>query len=192
MIQPAYLLLALIIFFMNVFPAFMPPTWTVLAYVYIRFHLFFIPTIVIGAICATLGRIVLYYWAKNYLHVFFSSVSKKNLLIAGEYFNKRKRVTVPLLIAYAFIPIPSNQIYIAAGLAGLDIKLMAASFFVGRLISYSFWVGATNIGQESLNGIFLHQFSKTDAILLDIGGFVLLYILSSIPWQDFFRTHKKK
>lgn len=178
-----YIVLAIVIFSMNVWPALMPPTWIVLAYVYLHYHLLLVPTIIIGAVFATLGRVALYYLAKHHLHYFFTKKSKKNLNSLSSYLNARKNITIPFLITYAFIPIPSNQIYIAAGIGGLDIKVMALSFFVGRLISYTFWILTTRAVSDNLQGIFSHHLSKTGSILVDIGGFILLYGLSMLDWK---------
>lgn len=186
-----YVILALIVFFINVIPAFMPPTWIVLAFSYLHYHLLLIPTVIVGASFATLGRIVLYYMAKKYFHVFFSQTSKKNFTAIGNYLNKRKHITIPLLIAYAFFPIPSNQVYIAAGLADFDIRVMASCFFIGRLISYTFWVSAAKITVSSLDLIFLKHISKTQTILIDILGFILLYAFSMINWKKLIRKNRK-
>jgi hypothetical protein len=54
-----YLILGVLVFGVNIVPAFMPPTWIILAFFYLRYHLNLLPTVIIGAAAATLGRVVL-------------------------------------------------------------------------------------------------------------------------------------
>lgn len=56
-----YIGLALIVYIVNIIPLFMPPTWLMLAFFSIHYHLYTIPVIIIGAISATFGRVTLYW-----------------------------------------------------------------------------------------------------------------------------------
>jgi hypothetical protein len=82
-----YGLLALVVFLINTVPAFMPPTWTILLFFYLKFDLSFLPSVVVGATFATLGRIVLYFLSLNFFGPFLSKESRKNLEALGSYFN---------------------------------------------------------------------------------------------------------
>ena len=44
------------------------------------------------------------------------------------------------MILYAFSPLPSNHLFIAYGLTNLPVLFAAVPFFLGRLVSYSFWI----------------------------------------------------
>lgn len=178
-----YLILALVIFSVNVIPAFMPPTWIILAFFYITFDLKLLPTVLIGAFCATMGRICLALLARYYFTPFLSKKGEENYKALGNFLNKNQKISIPLVIAYAFIPIPSNQVYMAVGMARADIRFFAATFFVGRIISYSFWVVAAHRFQESFEGIFIHHFQRPSTILIEVLGLFLLWFLSRIPWK---------
>ena len=41
---------------------------------------------------------------------------------------------------YAFSPLPSNHLFIAYGMTNLPVRFAAVPFFLGRLVSYSFWM----------------------------------------------------
>src|SRR5205085_12650257 len=47
------------VFLLNLVPAFMPPTWSILAFFLIQFDLPLLPLAIGGAVAATLGRLVL-------------------------------------------------------------------------------------------------------------------------------------
>ncbi len=123
MIFGAYILLSSIVLGLNIIPAFMPPTWTILAFFVTKYDLQLIPVVILGAGFATLGRIILANISGKYFRRFFSDKSKANYASIGEYLNRHKKITIPLVVAYAFIPIPSNHIFIAAGLAKMRIRL---------------------------------------------------------------------
>lgn len=161
----------------------MPPTWSVLAFFYLRYHLQFIPTVIIGATAATLGRIILATLVKLYLRPIIPKRAMENYTALGNYLKRNKKLTVPLLLTYAFFPIPSNDVYITAGLANLDLKLIAFSFFCGRLVSYAFWVGLAYRTSKSLNHIFAAHFSKGGAIIGELIGFGLIILIGSINWK---------
>ena len=56
-------------------------------------------------------------------------------------------MTVGTFLGYSLSPVPSNYLFIAYGLTSLPIALLAAPFFVGRLVSYAFWTRtASTIG----------------------------------------------
>lgn len=164
----------------------MPPTWTILTFFYLRYRLHLIPTVILGATAATLGRIILANLAKLYLRPFIPKKATENYTTLGNYLKRDKKLTVPLLLTYAFFPIPSNDVYITAGLANLSLKLIAFSFFCGRLISYAFWVGLAYRTSASLSHIFAKHFSKGWAIAGELIGFGLIILIGSINWKKVF------
>src|SRR2546421_13102023 len=95
--ESLYVYLALVVFFMNTFPAFMPPTWIVLAFFYMHFHSSFLPTVLIGAICATLGRVTLAFLAKYYFRPFLPKSFYKNYTSLGTYFRTHQHFTIPFV-----------------------------------------------------------------------------------------------
>src|SRR5882762_9519552 len=109
LVSPDYIIVALIVFGVNTFPAFMPPTWSILALFYLSYHLAIIPLIIIGASCATLGRMTLYFFAGKSTKI-LPKKSKRNLAHLGHFFNTHKHISIPIFLLYGFSPIPSNQL----------------------------------------------------------------------------------
>lgn len=186
-----YLLLGLLVFAMNVLPAFMPPTWIVLVFFFLQFKLLPVPVVIIGAATATTGRILLYYLARHKILKYLPKKSQKNYEAFGKLFHIHKNVSIPALLLYAFLPIPSNQVYIAAGLAKIDVRLIAALFFTGRLISYSSWIATTHFAFKGLFEIFKKYVLSPHIILLELFGFLIIFLLSQIDWSKFIKNMKK-
>lgn len=183
MFLPIYALLASVVLGMNIIPLLMPPTWTVLAFFVYKYDLQLLPTVLIGASCATLGRIILAAISDKYFRKILPANSQANYLNIGQYLNQHQKVTIPLVITYAFLPIPSNDVFIASGLAKVKVKLLASSFFVGRLISYTFWVGLTYKFGDGLVEIFSKHYSKGWPIAIEGAGLIILYLIGKIAWK---------
>lgn len=178
-----YLFLGLLVFAVNVIPAFMPPTWIVLTLLYVKFNLWLPGVVLIDAICATLGRVVLYFIAKLWLKKVLTKSAQENYQALGEVLKQHKRLSIPLFMLYAFLPIPSNQAYIAAGLADFDIKVIATAFLFGRFISYTFWLSFSGSIAKSLEYRLSHHYSLNSSLLIEVASFMVLVIISFIPWK---------
>lgn len=178
-----YLILSVFVFGINVIPAFMPATWVVLAFFYLKYHLLLVPTVIIGALSATAGRIILSVISKQFIQPVLSSKTKENLFALGNFLNKNIKLAFSVVFAYAFLPIPSNQVFIAAGLANVNLKVIAFSFLLGRLISYTFWISVTTRVARNLETIFIHHYTKLGTTIAEILSLVLLYAITQIPWK---------
>lgn len=191
MILGLYVFLASIVLGINVIPAFMPPTWTILAFFVTKYDLQILPVVLIGASFATLGRIILAELSGTFFRRFLPKNLKENYASIGAYLNKNNKITIPLVVAYAFLPIPSNNIFIAAGLAKMRLRLLAASFFAGRLISYTFWVSLTDRLSDNLPDLFSRHYAKTGSIIVEIIGLILIYLLGKIAWKKILKRVNK-
>jgi len=120
----------------------MPPTWTALTFFYLHFHLTLLPTVIIGAIAATTGRVILALFARHYFRPFLTRKIAANYDELGGYLQEKQKWTIPIVVAYAFSPVSSNQLFIIAELTKLNLKIISFSFLIGSLISYAFWVSA--------------------------------------------------
>ena len=133
-----YLLLALIVFGVNLLPAFGPPTWTILVVYRLNTDMPTWHLVLIGAAAAACGRLVLAY-AFRFFGRHLSEKSRENLEAARQALEQRRRNTILALGLFALSPIPSAQLFEAAGLAGMRLIGFTAAFFAGRLLSYTFY-----------------------------------------------------
>jgi len=191
---PALALLFILIFGLNLIPAFAPPTWMALALVGFEFpdtgavHL-----AVVGAVAATLGRLTLArlsHWLVR--ERLLSDAHRANIDVIKDRLETRTALTVGLFLFYAFSPLPSNFLFIAYGLTGLPLPRVALPFFVGRLASYTFFiVGGAAAGRrfqiDSLaSGLYAGAwFVGTQVLLL-----AALYAFTRIDWTALFDRHR--
>src|SRR5260221_50165 len=122
-------MLLLYIFFIilvfNLAPAFTPPTWMLLSYIQVNYHPNFLALALIGAIAATIGRLLLAKLANRIVRDrFLSQRSTANLNVLKEKLQEHRRLTFSIFLFYAFSPLPSNQLFLAYGLTDLDLSLI--------------------------------------------------------------------
>ena len=146
------LIYVVIIFLLNVVPAFAPPTWMALSWIgftHPQYNPFLIA--LFAAVAATAGRVVLAKLARIIIRQrFMTDASRANIEIIKEAIEGHRTLTAGTFLFFAFSPIASNFLFIAYGLTSSPIRLVALPFFIGRFISYSFFVYAASAISQRL------------------------------------------
>ncbi|MEO8385974.1 MAG: hypothetical protein ABI583_12075 [Betaproteobacteria bacterium] len=176
-----------IIFLLNVVPAFAPPTWMALSWIGFA-HPQYNPFVIalFAAAAATAGRVVLAKLARNIIRQrFMGDASRANIEIIKEAIESRRALTVGTFLFFAFSPIASNFLFIAYGLTTSPIRLVALPFFIGRFITYSFFVYAASAVSRHLgldggeaNSYFGAYFVASQFVF--IGA---VYLFTRIDWK---------
>src|SRR5207237_594758 len=107
-------------FAINLVPAFMPSTWMVMAFFYIKFGLPLLILTIGGAIASALGRILLAKASTLFKRRFMRS-RESDLDELGEFLNERRTYVGPAVFAYSLTPLPTNNLFIAAGMAEVNM-----------------------------------------------------------------------
>lgn len=179
----AYLILFLLLLAINMMPAFGPPTWSIIAVYGISTELPLAALVVVGAVAAASGRLLLAY-AFRLLGTRVPGKLRRNLTAAREAFEQRPRAGLLALGLFALSPVPSAQLFEAAGLAGVRLWGFTAAFFAGRLVSYSIYAGAArSIREHTLGDAMLEHLSSPLGILLQIATIAALVAFVRIDWE---------
>ncbi len=179
----AYLSLILVVFSFNLAPAFAPPTWTVLVYFRLGSEIPALPLVLVGAASSASGRASLAFLTGK-LRRFVSTKQRENLAAAGEVLNRRTSHHIFGLALFALSPLPSAQLFEAAGLIGARIIPLTLSFFSGRIVSYGFFVaGASKLKSHGLGEIVMDSFKSPWGIALQILMLIGIYLLTRIDWK---------
>ena len=167
----------------NLLPAFGPPTWTVIV-IYGLSTMMPLPALVlIGAAAAALGRFTLAHGFRL-LRKRIPEKMKRNLQAAGDAVEKRKRGSLVAMTLFALSPLPSAQLFEAAGLAGLRLFHFTAAFFAGRIVSYSIYAAsAKGVEKTSMGSAFKHYLTSPIGIGVEIVMLGLLVALVQVDWQ---------
>jgi len=190
-----FLLIFLVVFILNVVPMFAPPTWSVLSFIAIRFDPNTIGLAVVGAVAATLGRLVLAKLSRVIVRQkFLSNETKQNIDAVKERLESKAKLTVSLLLFYAFSPFPSNHLFIAYGLTALPLKLIAIPFLLGRVVSYAFWAfTASSVAQlMHYESVTSRSFFSYYFVASQLFGLLTIYVFTKIDWRRVFAEKRLK
>jgi membrane-associated phospholipid phosphatase len=184
-----FLLIFLLVFILNVIPMFAPPTWSVLSFIAIRFDPNIIVLAVVGAVAATLGRLVLAKLSRVIVRQrFLRAETKENIDAVRERLESKTKLTAGLLLFYAFSPFPSNHLFIAYGLTTLPLSLIAIPFLTGRVVSYSFWAfTASSVAQlMHYESVTSRSFFSYYFVASQLFGLFTIYVFTKIDWRRVF------
>jgi hypothetical protein len=188
-----FLVIFLVVFALNVVPIFAPPTWSVLSFIAIRFNSNIVLLAVVGAVAATLGRLVLAKLSTLIVRQkFLSDDTRKNIDAVKERLESKKKLTFSILLFYAFSPFPSNHLFIAYGLTALKLKLIAIPFLLGRVVSYAFWAFTASSVAQLLNyeSVKSKSFFSYYFVASQLFGLLTIFVFTRIDWQRVF-TEKR-
>jgi hypothetical protein len=181
----AHLLVAVaVVFGINLLPAFGPPTWAVL--VFFRFRYGDIPVvglIIGGALAAAAGRFLL----ARAFRAFGRKLPAKrteSLEVLGRLLGQSRGGLISSFIFFAVAPVPSAQMFEAAGLARIRLAPLLRAFFVGRLVSYSVYVGAASAAHNNVAKLFRQGFTSPQAIATQLIAVALLVVIVKVDWPS--------
>lgn len=185
-----YFFASIIIIIINVIPAFMPPTWTIISVIKIRWDVNLMALAIIGAISSSCGRFFLARGSHFLAPKVFQKNVVGNLRFVGKKLNGGKVKMFLVAFIWALLPIGSNPLFIAVGLSSKKIWAVLLGFFIGRVISYFSLAYAADIVYQNIREAFVTGFFDWKKVLLNVIGATLIYLYIAVDWQELF-TNKR-
>ncbi len=176
-------MVAALVFVINLLPAFGPPTWSVLVYARLRWHLDPVALVVVGAGAAASGRYLLAAGART-LRGHFSARYRTNLANLAGRLRGRTAGLWSFAILFVVSPLPSAQLFVAAGLLELRLVVLTASFFVGRLVTYSLYVATAVVVDRQLGSLLTNVWGRPWWIALQLALIAAISLLPLLPWRN--------
>ena len=178
-----YVLFVVIVLGANLMPAFGPPTWSLIVLTMLNTNGSAPVLIVLGAIAAATGRLLLALATRLLGDRFLSDRSRANLSAAREALEAKKRNGVLALGLFALSPLPSAQLFEAAGLARVRLIPFTLAFFAGRLVSYSIYAAAADeLRATSLGDTFKRELTSPLGIALQAAMILAIVLLMRVDW----------
>ena len=176
----------------NLIPAFGPPTWAVLVLYVLSTDVHPALLIPVAATAAAGGRLLLAL-AFRLLGRRLPRKYRRNLRAARLALEKNRRNAILALGLFALSPVPSAQLFEAAGLAGVRLLPFTLAFFLGRTISYSFYVfTAAGLRATSLGDAFREALTSPWGIALQVLMLIGLVLLARIDWAKRLGGRKRR
>lgn len=175
--------LAIVVFLCNLAPIFAPPTWSILVYFLITHDLSPASAVIIGAISAGTGRYLLAHLTRllrNYIPI----KARKNLFDAGKVFEENNGRRYGLIALFIVSPLPSAQLFEAAGLMQMNLLRLTLAFFSGRIVTYSIYAaGAYKLKSTNFGELITSAFKSPYAWALQMLSVFLIYLIARIDWR---------
>jgi uncharacterized membrane protein YdjX (TVP38/TMEM64 family) len=169
------------VFAVNLLPAFAPPTWAVLVFARLHTDLPLVALVVTGALAAASGRTVLALTVRV-LRKRLSPDRVANLEAARKLLVAGRGRSVAGLGLFLLSPVPSAQLFVAAGLVRAPLRPLVAAFLAGRLVSYSIYVGAASAAEDTIGSVVDKAFGSPLGIALQVAMLALLVALYRMDW----------
>lgn len=182
-----YAALSLVVFLCNLAPIFAPPTWSVLVFFLLTYEMRVAIVVIIGAISAGLGRFLLGHGTRllrNYLPI----NARKNLYDAGRVFEENQGRRFGIIALFIVSPLPSAQLFEAAGLMNMNLLRLTLAFFSGRIITYTFYANsASQLKSTEFGELITAAFKSPYAWILQLFSIALIYLIAKIDWRKYLK-----
>lgn len=162
-------------------PAFGPPSWVFAVFFHYQYHQSFVLTVFITAFTTSLGRLLLAVITRK-LKTKISPKYLNRLEYSKSLINVRQKSFWIILGLFLISPVPSAQLFEAAGLIDLPLLPLSALFFIGRLVSLSFYLSFAHLGIISLSEIWSAGFNSPLAIAGEILTILFIVALFNMRW----------
>lgn len=181
-----YLAVFGIAFGINLLPAFGPPTWSVLVFTRLHWHLNPVALVLIGATAAASGRYLLALGARRF-STRLPQRMKQNLEEARVLLKRKRGSVFAIFAVFVVSPLPSAQLFLAAGFLDLNLPLFTLAFFLGRLVSYSIYVSVAVLADKQLGNVLGQLFGSPWSIVLQVVLLAIVCLLPLVDWRRFLK-----
>ena len=175
-----------IVFGINLLPAFGPPTWAVLVFTRLHWHLNPVALVAVGAVAAASGRYILAMGARHFSK-WLPRRMRDNLDGARALLGRKRSSVFAIFAIFVVSPLPSAQLFLAAGFLDLNLPLFTLAFFVGRLVSYSIYMSVAVLAERQLGNVLGQLFGSPWSIALQIALLAVVCLLPLVNWRKFLK-----
>ena len=172
----------IVVFLINLIPAFMPPTWVTLSFFYISNPQDIFVLIFIGVTASTAGRYCLAKGSGKFFGRFGTKKKKKQMKLLEKRLHGKPMQKFIFTLLFSLSPLPSNALFIAVGVTKTRLREVLVGFFVGRTISYLFLVFTTERVFSSLE-ITLEGTASLWTLMIEIIGVIAIIAFFVFDWE---------
>ena len=121
-----------------------------------------------------------------------SEKRRENLAAASDALLKKRASLIATLVFFAISPLPSAQLFIAAGLLEMDLVPLTLAFLAGRLVSYSIYLSAASLAQRHFGDVLGRIFGSPWSIAVQLILLTAVSVLPFINWKDILERRAAK
>ncbi|WP_205697072.1 hypothetical protein [Conexibacter sp. SYSU D00693] len=181
--MPELVVAAAVVFAVNLLPAFGPPTWAVLVGLTVWLDPPVAATVAVGAVAAACGRLLLATGARR-LRGRLAPERVAGMDALRQRLLAHRAGALAGLALFALSPVPSAQLFVAAGLSGVRLLPLTAAFFAGRLVSYAGYVGAATAYEATARRALGDSLTSPAGLAVQVVALALLVALVRVDWAS--------
>jgi membrane protein DedA with SNARE-associated domain len=186
-----YLLVFLGTMLVDIVPLPLPPAFTVMVFLQIKFDLNVCAVIVIGVIGSLVGRYILASYIPHVSAKIFKQDKNDDARMLGTKMKANKRKAQMFVLTYSLMPLPTTPLFIAGGMARMKPMQIIPPFVIGKLISDTIAVLSGKFAAENTSSL-LEGVVSFKSIAGLVAGLLLVAAILFIDWRTVFLKKKLK
>jgi membrane protein DedA with SNARE-associated domain len=173
----------------DVFPIPLPPAFTVMVFLQIKFDLPIWPVINIGIVGSIVGRIILTLYIPRLSQKFFKPEKNEDVRFLGNKLKEKGWKSHLFIFIYSLLPLPTTPLFIGAGMAGLSPWYVIPGFILGKFPSDTVAVLTGKYATENTEKL-IHGIISWKSILGLVVGLLLITLLVFVDWRTLLEDKK--
>ena len=171
-------------FLVDVVPFPLPPAFTVMVFLQIKFDLNVWLVIGVGVVGSVLGRTVLTLYIPKVSGKIFTKAKNEDVQFLGSRLKQKGWKGQSIILVYSLLPLPTTPLFVAGGMAKMKPISIIPAFVIGKVISDTLAVVMGKFAAEN-TGQLLHGLVSWKSITGLVLGLLLLFALLFIDWRTF-------
>jgi membrane protein YqaA with SNARE-associated domain len=176
-----YLLVFLGSLLVDIVPVPLPPAFTVMIFLQIRYDLNIWWVIIIGVAGSIIGRYILSRYIPYLSGKIFKQSKNEEVRFLGNKLKEKGWKSHLVIFLYSLMPLPTTPLFIAGGMARLRPMFIIPGFTLGKLISDFIAVFTGKYVAENSTGI-IHGMISWKSVTGLLLGILLIVALLFIDW----------
>jgi uncharacterized membrane protein YdjX (TVP38/TMEM64 family) len=173
----------------DIVPFPLPPAFTVMIFLQLKFHLDIWWTIILGVLGSIMGRTILTLYIPGVSSKIFNRRKNEDVQYLGNQLKRKGWKGQSVIMIYSLMPLPTTPLFLAGGMARMKPIYMIPPFLVGKVISDAVAVYSGKYAAEGITDL-LHGVISIKTIAGLLIGLLLIAALLLIEWRTL--LHKKK
>lgn len=186
-----YLMVFLGTCLVDVVPFPLPPAFTVMIFLQIKYNLAIWPVIFVGVAGSVLGRYILTLYIPSVAGLIFKKGKNEDIQFLGKTMKEKGWKAQTSILVYSLMPLPTTPLFLAAGISKVKPFFIIPSFFIGKFISDSLAVFLGKYATENTANLF-DGVVNLKSISGLIVGLILIMGLLFIDWRSLLQEKKFK
>ena len=179
----------LVVFFgalaVDLIPVIAPPAWTVMVFLYLKFHLNLWGVLVAGVLGSTLGRFLMGLYLPKFSDKLIKQHKQDDLEFLGKKLGKNLWQSWLFVFAYTVTPLSSTALFTAAGMGNVKPIYTVPPYFCGKCISDGLMLYLGHYAASHIEDLY-----SVKAILAAASGLMLVGMFLFTDWHALLQKKK--